>query len=78
MSLEAPAAQAFLKPDLGGSGYLLKVKGISIIQWFCLDLLTVGIPIENSISEDFFRFAITQNLTDQSLCPSEYKWFGYK
>ena len=44
----------------------LKVKGISIIQWFCLDLLTVGIPIENSISEDFFRFAITQNLTDQS------------
>ena len=46
--------------------YVLKVKGISIIQWFCLNLLTVGIPIENSISEDFFRFAITQNLTDQS------------
>ena len=45
---------------------VLKVKGISIIQWFCLDLLTVGIPIENSISEDFFRFAITQNLTVRS------------
>ena len=63
--------------DLGIPGWL-KVKGISIIQWFCLDLLTVGIPIENSIFEEFFLFAIAQNLTVQSLCRSEYKWFVYE
>ena len=40
----------------------LKVKGISIIQWFCLDLLTVGFPIENSIFREFFHFAVGQNL----------------
>ena len=51
----------------------LKVKGISIIQWFCLDLLTVGFPIENSIFQKYFHFAVEKSLTPRLFSPSEYK-----
>ena len=43
-----------------------------------MDLLTVGIPIGNGVSEDYFGCAIAGLLTVQSLIPSGFEWFKYK